>query len=101
MKAMQAVKRAGALALAGLTLWAAGATVGSRTLQEATSALRRQSPAAWLVRWELGDVFERSGVSLPTALALLQSPMLRYIPAAAETAPQPTGHWKQANFFTL
>ncbi|MBQ9393410.1 MAG: stage II sporulation protein P [Oscillospiraceae bacterium] len=91
MKAMQAVKRAGALALAGLTLWAAGATVGSRTLQEATSALRRQSPAAWLVRWELGDVFERSGVSLPTALALLQSPMLRYIPAAAETAPQSTG----------
>ena len=66
-------RRAGALVLAVVTLWAVAVTVGSQSLPEALHTLRSQSLPRQLVRWELGDLFPPQTLSLTTLLALSPS----------------------------
>ena len=70
------LRRTAALILALLTLWAVAATVGSQSLPEALDAIRSDALPRQLVRWELGDLFSSRSLSLPTLLALYQSPVL-------------------------
>jgi len=81
MKRKVWLRRTGALVLAAVTLWTVSRTVGSATLSEATQAVKGSSPAQALLRWALGDVIDAPEVSFATALALYQSPALRYTPA--------------------
>ena len=69
-------RRAGALVLAVVTLWAVAVTVGSQSLPEALHTLRSQSLPRQLVRWELGDLFPPQTLSLTTLLALLGARMV-------------------------
>ena len=81
-------RRAGALVLAVVTLWAVAVTVGSQSLPEALHTLRSQSLPRQLVRWELGDLFPPQTLSLTTLLALSPSPIL----LAGRDAATPPAH---------
>ena len=61
------LRRGGAVCLAALTLWAAAVTAGSGTLSEAWAALREAAPRG-VLRWELGDLWQRDQLSAATAL---------------------------------
>ena len=72
------------MCLAALTLWAAAVTAGSGTLSEAWAALREAAPRG-VLRWELGDLWQRDQLSAATALAIGESPLLLSArPAVAE-----------------
>lgn len=78
------LRRGGAVCLAALTLWAAAVTAGSGTLSEAWAALREAAPRG-VLRWELGDLWQRDQLSAATALAIGESPLLLSArPAVAE-----------------
>ena len=70
------IRRAAALLLALLTLWAVAATVGSQSFSEAVQAIRADSLPRQVLRWELGDVFSPRSLSLTTLAALYESPLL-------------------------
>ncbi len=66
-----------ALALSGMTLWAAVVTASSETLDAAMAAMKEStSLPRQLLRWELGDLFSDSPLSPVTLLTLRQSPLL-------------------------
>ena len=69
-------RRAAALVMALLTLWAVAATVGSQSLPEALDSIRSDALPRQLVRWELGDLFSPRSLSLATLMTLYQSPIL-------------------------
>lgn len=72
-----AVYRAAALGLAACTLWGVAVTANSDTLSAAVAALRTEasSPLSAL-RWELGDLFHKDGLSPAAALTIGESPLL-------------------------
>ena len=70
------IRRAAALLLALLTLWAVAATVGSQSLPEAIQAIQKESLPRQVLRWQLGDVFSPRTLSLTTLAALYESPLL-------------------------
>lgn len=72
---------AGALGLA--VLWAAAVTAGSDTAAAALSALQSALPMGAL-RWEMGDLWARDGLSPAAVLAISQAPLL--LSARAEVA---------------
>ena len=61
--------------LAAGTLWIAVVTAGSDTAASAASALARAMPER-LLRWELGDLWQRDSLSPAAALAIGESPLL-------------------------
>jgi len=66
-----------ALAAAGVTLWAAAVTAGSRTFSAALDALYSSAAAPLLaLRWELGDLMGGEALSPAALLALGESPLL-------------------------
>lgn len=77
-RAKRFLRRAGALCLAAVTLWAFSVTLGSSSAQAAFASLKEEAAGGGisLLRWELGDLFDREGLSLSTLLALSQSPLL-------------------------
>lgn len=70
------IRRAAALLMALLTLWAVAATVGSQSLPEALRAIREESLPQQVLRWQLGDLFSPRSLSLTTLAALYESPLL-------------------------
>ena len=87
------IRRAAALLLALLTLWAVAATVGSQSLPEALQAIRQDSLPRQVLRWQLGDVFSPRSLSLTTLAALYESPLLlsaRVDPASDQPEKQET-----------
>ena len=60
--------------LAAGTLWIAVVTAGSDTAASAASALARAMPER-LLRWELGDLWQRDSLSPAAALAIGESPV--------------------------
>lgn len=68
-------RRLEAAALAAGTLWIAFVTAGSGTAGEAAAALAAALPERML-RWELGDLWARDGLSPAAALAIGESPLL-------------------------
>lgn len=79
------IRRAAALTLALLTLWAVAATVGSRSVSEALDAIRGQSLPRQILRWQLGDLFSPHTYSLTTLAALYESPLLLSMSAKDDT----------------
>ena len=69
------LRRAEAAFLAAGTLWAAAVTAGSDTAAAAFSALAAALPERAL-RWELGDLRPRDGLSPAAALTIGESPLL-------------------------
>ena len=70
--------------LAAGVLWAVAVTAGSTTVSDAASALWEAVPMGAL-RWELGDLWARDGLSAATVLAIGESPLLLSArPAVAE-----------------
>ena len=61
--------------LAAGTLWIAVVTAGSDTAASAASALADAMPER-LLRWELGDLWQRDSLSPAAALAIGESPLL-------------------------
>ncbi len=61
--------------LAAGTLWIAVVTAGSDTAASAASALAGAMPER-LLRWELGDLWQRDSLSPAAALAIGESPLL-------------------------
>ena len=57
------------------TLWIAVVTAGSDTAASAASALAGAMPER-LLRWELGDLWQRDSLSPAAALAIGESPLL-------------------------
>jgi stage II sporulation protein P len=76
-KAAQFNRRMLALAAATVTLWTVIITAGSKTLSAAAASILEQftSPMA-LLRWELADLWPDDGLSVATAMALGESPLL-------------------------
>ena len=85
-RAANLLRRLEAAVLAAGTLWAASVTAGSDTAASAIEALRAGLPASML-RWEMGDLWRRDGLSPAAALAIGESPLL----LAART--EVTGRW--------
>ncbi|MDO4315990.1 MAG: stage II sporulation protein P [Oscillospiraceae bacterium] len=78
------LRRLEAAALAAGTLWAVSVTAGSDTAASAAAALRASSPLCAL-RWELGDLWARDGLSPAAVLTLGEAPLLLAArPAVAE-----------------
>ena len=71
----RALRRLGAAGLAAGTLWTASVTAGSDSLPAAWDALRASAPLA-LVRWQLGDLGQRDGLSPAAVLTLGEAPLL-------------------------
>ena len=70
--------------LATGTLWAVSVTAGSDTAASAMTALRTALPMSAL-RWELGDLWPRDGLSAAAVLTIGESPLLLAArPAVAE-----------------
>ncbi len=70
-------RRALALAAAGVTLWAAAVTAGSRTPEGALRSLYGSAAAPLLaLRWELGDLWGGEALSPAALLALGEAPLL-------------------------
>ena len=73
-----------ALALAAGTLWAVTVTAGSDTAASAAKSLWESLPISAL-RWELGDLWPRDGLSAAAVLTIGESPLLLAArPAVAE-----------------
>ena len=73
---------AGILAAGGL--WTVAVTAGSATISDAAAALWEAVPMGAL-RWELGDLWAKDGLSAATVLAIGESPLLLSArPAVAE-----------------
>lgn len=80
----RAGRRLTAAVLAAGVLWAVAVTAGSTTVSDAASALWQAVPLGAL-RWELGDLWARDGLSAATVLAIGESPLLLSArPAVAE-----------------
>lgn len=80
----RAGRRLTAALLAAGVLWAVAVTAGSTTVSDAASALWQAVPLGAL-RWELGDLWARDGLSAATVLAIGESPLLLSArPAVAE-----------------
>ena len=71
----RAGRRLTAGALAAGVLWVVAVTAGSTTVSDAASALWQAVPLGAL-RWELGDLWARDGLSAATVLAIGESPLL-------------------------
>lgn len=70
--------------LAAGVLWTVAVTAGSATISDAAAALWEAVPMGAL-RWELGDLWARDGLSAATVLAIGESPLLLSArPAVAE-----------------
>ena len=69
------LRRLEAGVLAAGTLWAAAVTAGSDTASSAASALASALPVE-LLRWELGDLWDRDSLSPAASLAIRESPLL-------------------------
>ena len=85
---MDWLRRAGRRLTAGVlaagVLWAVAVTAGSVTVSDAAAALWEAVPLGAL-RWELGDLWTRDGLSAATVLAIGESPLLLSArPAVAE-----------------
>lgn len=77
------VHRITAVVLSLLTLWVVITTAGSPDLTAAWQAVRSDHLPQQILRWELGDLFTASSLSVATTLALRQSPFLMsYQPAS-------------------
>lgn len=74
-KSRELLRRLAAGAAAAGVFYAAVVTAGSDSAAAAFEALRAAGPEKAL-RWELGDLWERDGLSGVTVLALAQSPLL-------------------------
>ena len=97
-RAAPAGQRLLALSAAAITLWGAGVTAGSETFSAAAEAVsqRLHSPVA-LVRWELGDLQPRDGLSAAMATVLRESPLLLAArPAVAALRSRETGDIPEA-----
>ena len=78
------LRRLETLALAAGTLWAVTVTAGSDTAASAVNALWTALPISAL-RWELGDLWPRDGLSAAAVLTIGESPLLLAArPAVAE-----------------
>lgn len=69
------LRRIEALVLAAGTLWVVCVTAGSNTAAGAASSLKAALPL-YALRWELGDLWSRDGLSSATALTLATSAQL-------------------------
>lgn len=69
------IRRLEAGLLAVGTLWVAVVTAGSETVGGAVEALREAAPVG-VLRWELGDLWERDGLSAAAALTIGESALL-------------------------
>lgn len=70
--------------LAAGVLWTVAVTAGSATISDAAAALWEAVPMGAL-RWELGDLWAKDGLSAATVLAIGESPLLLSArPAVAE-----------------
>ena len=76
------VQRITAAVLSLLTLWVVVTTARSPDLAAAWQAVRSDHLPRQLLRWELGDLFAASPLSVATTLALRQSPFLLSYQAA-------------------
>ena len=78
------LRRLEALALAAGTLWVVAVTAGSDTAASAARSLWESLPLSAL-RWELGDLWPRDGLSAAAVLTIGESPLLLAArPAVAE-----------------
>ena len=78
------LRRLEALALAAGTLWVVAVTAGSDTAASAAKSLWESLPISAL-RWELGDLWPRDGLSAAAVLTIGESPLLLAArPAVAE-----------------
>lgn len=68
-------RRLTAAVLAVGVLWAVAVTAGSATVSDAAAALWKAVPMG-VLRWELGDLWARDGLSAATVLAIGESPLL-------------------------
>ena len=69
------LRRLEALALAAGTLWVVAVTAGSDTAASAAKSLWESLPISAL-RWELGDLWPRDGLSAAAVLTIGESPLL-------------------------
>ena len=82
------LRRLEALALAAGTLWVVAVTAGSDTAASAAKSLWESLPISAL-RWELGDLWPRDGLSAAAVLTIGESPLLLADrPAVAELNAQ-------------
>ena len=82
------LRRLEALALAAGTLWVVAVTAGSDTAASAAKSLWESLPISAL-RWELGDLWPRDGLSAAAVLTIGESPLLLAArPAVAELNAQ-------------
>ena len=90
-KPVRQLLRGGAsLALAAATLWAVAAAAPAESLDEAARSLGGSAIPLALLRFERGDFFPDTALSLPSALALRVTPLL--LAAEGETAEAWTEH---------
>ena len=99
------LRRLEALALAAGTLWAVTVTAGSDTAASALRALWESLPISAL-RWELGDLWPRDGLSPAAVLTIGESPLLLAArPAVAElwtqTEPEAPVEQEDEEFVTV
>ena len=99
------LRRLEALALAAGTLWAVTVTAGSDTATSALRALWESLPISAL-RWELGDLWPRDGLSPAAVLTIGESPLLLAArPAVAElwtqTEPEAPVEQEDEEFVTV
>ena len=99
------LRRLEALALAAGTLWAVTVTTGSDTAASALRALWESLPISAL-RWELGDLWPRDGLSPAAVLTIGESPLLLAArPAVAElwtqTEPEAPVEQEDEEFVTV
>ena len=99
------LRRLEALALAAGTLWAVTVTAGSDTAASAVNALWTALPISAL-RWELGDLWPRDGLSPAAVLTIGESPLLLAArPAVAElwtqTEPEAPVEQEDEEFVTV
>ena len=98
------LRRLEAGALAAGTLWAVTVTAGSDTAASALSALWQSLPLSAL-RWELGDLWPRDGLSAAAVMTIGESPLLLAArPAVAElwtqAEPEPSEEQEDEEFVT-
>ena len=99
------LRRLEALALAAGTLWAVTVTAGSDTAASALRALWESLPISAL-RWELGDLWPRDGLSAAAVMTIGESPLLLAArPAVAElwtqTEPEAPVEQEDEEFVTV
>ena len=99
------LRRLEALALAAGTLWVVTVTAGSDTAASAARSLWESLPLHAL-RWELGDLWPRDGLSPAAVLTIGESPLLLAArPAVAElwtqTEPETPAEQEDEEFVTV